>query len=100
MWIANIWRKRASPVHGHTRTLRFLSRRCSLFRGRRFALLIAPLCIHKFAVNSEAHVIPRQIIPYETGEGIVDVRQVVVQRILVGVLSLIVVSTFLPAIRD
>ena len=50
--------------------------------------MVAPLCVYELAVDAEADVTARKIVPYESGGRIVDVRQVVIEGIFVRVLSL------------
>src|SRR5215469_1046485 len=100
MRITNIRLERSTLFHVSSRTLCLLAGGSTLLRSRRFDLLIAPQGIHKFAIDAEAQVIARQIVPEETGGGIVHVGNVVVERKLVSVLSLKIVGAFFAAVRD
>ncbi len=77
-----------------------LTRRSSLFRARRFALLVAPLGVHEFAIVTVSHVIAREVVPEISGRRIVDVGLIVFEGIFVSILALKIVCALFAAVGD
>src|SRR5579872_1954003 len=100
MRIAYVRRQRVTASQFRPRTFSFLTGGSSLLGALYFDFDIAPLGIYEFAVIAKAHMVAREIVPEESGAGIIHVGLITFKRIFVSDLSLKIVGALLAAIGD